>query len=529
MATLAGSRVVPENDDPTIPRTSVSRSAHDEADLIEATRNGSSDAFGTLYAHHVDDVSRLARRLCRDRYEADDVVSDVFCNTLRALRRGAGPSDALLPYLLRSVRNTVIKSRTRADSGRSDPAAPDTLDRPDDHDPYRAPGAEVVAFEAVSERHRRVLWSVEIEGVPTASIAELEDVAVPAAASLAYRARCALRRAYIGASMSRPAAATCTPIRTLMPSFVDGGLGATKTEAVRDHSARCDDCATALARAQTLKSRLADKAPFAALFLGLRAVVALTVRSVGGVLAAAPVTAVIGTAAVTIALGVVVEAEPAPDQGAVTGDDPLADERTDTTTSGTASVIIPARTANDVGTSSRIESVDSDRAPTERLATLDPDRQDTAEQAPGDVDQPTDESEGDGPSVLGPSEADPVQPTLPINDLTDSVDDLLDTTTNNVVGATTGVVNDAVVVVDTTTDVVDDIIDVVDRTVTTVADLQVVHDVADVVVEQPVTDIVDAAAADAARTLNTTVGNIADVVTGNEEAASGGLLGGLGN
>ncbi|MGA9276626.1 sigma factor [Ilumatobacter sp.] len=491
--------------------------ATDEAHLIEAARDGDTDAFAQLYSLHVAEVCRLARRLCRDAYEADDVVSEVFCNTLRALRRGAGPTDALRPYLLRSVRNTVIKVRTRTDSGRADPASPDTLDRPDDHDPYLAPGAATTAFGAVSERHRRVLWSVEVEGTPTAAVAETEEIAAPAAASLAYRARCALRRAYIGASITPTTAAECVPIRSLMAAYVDGGLGAAKSATVLAHSDLCADCAAALVSARKLKSGLGDKAPFAALILGLRALIAMAGRSVAGLLAATPITAVVATATLALGLGAMVDAEPVPDDVRASAEQPRLDDgvRDDVEPTGFGPIDDgPDSTPIDAATVSEPLVFGDVSVPRSARAQPGEDAAEANAPAPAGVDGTDGSVDGELPLVDEVVDATQLPSAPPVEHVTEHV--------TEVVGHTTGAV---VEVVDATTDVVDTVTEVVDRTTRTVTDLEVVDVVVDLVADPTLTQTVDDAVADSAGALD----DVVDAVVGGGGASVGGLLGGLGS
>ena len=69
------------------------RAGLDDRTLIDAVRAGNLHAYGTLYERHVGAVRGLARRLCGNRADADDVVADVFTNTLRAIKSGRGPRD----------------------------------------------------------------------------------------------------------------------------------------------------------------------------------------------------------------------------------------------------------------------------------------------------------------------------------------------------------------------------------------------------------------------------------------------------
>src|SRR3954468_11911854 len=82
-----------------------------DAELISAVRGGDVDAYGDLFARHVDAARRLARQLAGPA-DADDLVSDDFANVLTVLQRGGGPDLAFRAYLLTAVaRGPVDKSR----------------------------------------------------------------------------------------------------------------------------------------------------------------------------------------------------------------------------------------------------------------------------------------------------------------------------------------------------------------------------------------------------------------------------------
>ncbi|HWO67689.1 MAG TPA: sigma factor, partial [Umezawaea sp.] len=55
-----------------------------DAELINAVRGGTIQAFGPLYARHVHAAHNLARQLARSPIEADDLVSDAFAKVLSA-------------------------------------------------------------------------------------------------------------------------------------------------------------------------------------------------------------------------------------------------------------------------------------------------------------------------------------------------------------------------------------------------------------------------------------------------------------
>ena len=210
--------------------------------LLDAVRRGDLDAYGALYERHVAAVRRLARRLTRDHHEADDVVSEVFANTLRAIRRGGGPHDDCRSYLLRATRHTVAKMRTRKDTGRAEPTPIERLDRVDQSD-IRFVGEIGAAFEGLPERQRQVLWSTCVEGRTASDLAFGTGVAPGAVASMCLRARRALGRSYlVEHSRREEPTADCRAVRDLMPAVVQGDAATSTAELVVGHLDGCSAC-----------------------------------------------------------------------------------------------------------------------------------------------------------------------------------------------------------------------------------------------------------------------------------------------
>ncbi|MGB0111830.1 MAG: sigma factor [Ilumatobacteraceae bacterium] len=260
-----------------------------ERELLESVRLGDASSFGELYEIHRPAVERLASRLCRDRHEVDDVVSEVFCNTLRAIENGGGPEDETGAYLLRSVRHTVAKLRTRKDTGRATPMANEDLDRRCVDDPDRAGGPATEAWSQVSDRFQQVLWSVEVQGFETSDVADRQRIDASAAAALVYRARRALRRSYLRGSLRTPAAGPeCEPTRALLPAFVDGDTETPGAKRVRAHLGVCSSCTAAIDELAAVRTRLGSRHWFMVALVALRSMVSGGIRAALGTIGAAP-------------------------------------------------------------------------------------------------------------------------------------------------------------------------------------------------------------------------------------------------
>lgn len=214
----------------------------DDRAILDAVRGGDNDAFGALYSRHVAAVRRLARRMARDQFEADDIVSDVFANTLRAIRRGRGPRDDAQAYLLRSVRHTAGKLRSRKDTGRSEPVPIDRLDRAVDGDVHLRSDIEI-ALTHLPERHRDVLWATCVEGRPASEVAAAGGLDSSCVTSLALRARRALGRSYLLQRTTRPEPTDqCHRLRSTMPGCLRDEVSASTATAVYDHVDACEPC-----------------------------------------------------------------------------------------------------------------------------------------------------------------------------------------------------------------------------------------------------------------------------------------------
>ncbi|TXS27102.1 RNA polymerase sigma factor [Streptomyces sp. gb1(2016)] len=79
-----------------------------DALLTAAIRDGGdAGATAELYRRHAPAVLLYARSCCRDPHTAEDLASEAFARTVRAVRDGKRPVEAWRPYLLAVVRHTA--------------------------------------------------------------------------------------------------------------------------------------------------------------------------------------------------------------------------------------------------------------------------------------------------------------------------------------------------------------------------------------------------------------------------------------
>ncbi|HEX3931853.1 MAG TPA: sigma-70 family RNA polymerase sigma factor [Nocardioides sp.] len=230
-----------------------------DAELISAVRGGDVDAYGELFARHVDSARRLARQLA-GHADADDLVSDAFTKVLTVLQRGGGPDLAFRAYLLTAVRRLHVDkirsgSRLRPvdDLTPFDPGLPfqDTAVEGFEN------AAAAKAFASLPERWQMVLWHTEVEQQKPADIAPLLGMSANSVSALAYRAREGLRQAFLSQHATDPDDVDCAWTRDHLGAYIRSGLSRRDAARVDDHLASCRACAAVYLELTEVNSGLA--------------------------------------------------------------------------------------------------------------------------------------------------------------------------------------------------------------------------------------------------------------------------------
>jgi RNA polymerase sigma factor (sigma-70 family) len=221
-----------------------------DAELIEAVRGGTVQAYGSLYARHRDAARNLALQLAKSSADADDLVSDAFAKVLICLRAGGGPGSAFRPYLLTTVRYAAY-DRFRQQR---------RLELADDLE--AVPGAERVtslpfrdtavanleralitrAFADLPERWQNVLWHTAIENRSPDELASTFGLTANGVAALAYRAREGLRKAYLQAHVTGDPAERCQAAVGKLGAWTRGGLSRRESIQLNAHLDECAAC-----------------------------------------------------------------------------------------------------------------------------------------------------------------------------------------------------------------------------------------------------------------------------------------------
>jgi RNA polymerase sigma factor (sigma-70 family) len=275
----------------------------DELELISKVRRGDTAAYGVLYERHLDAARRAAAALAASGAERDDLIAESFARVLRALRGRHGPTETFRPYLLATLRNTLVDWRRRDALVSPVPETPEIV-APGREDP---PGARVhalvaaAAFGQLPPRWRRVLWHTEVEQCSPAEVARLLGLTSNGVAALAYRAREALRQAYLDQYTPTSAPRQCRPVVEQLPSWTRHKAGAAQARRITAHLDGCAECRGLAAELRELNQQLPSLlGPLAAGAPLALASLAGTIGTAGTVTAASGVAEAVG-ASVSIA------------------------------------------------------------------------------------------------------------------------------------------------------------------------------------------------------------------------------------
>ncbi|HUR22654.1 MAG TPA: sigma-70 family RNA polymerase sigma factor [Acidimicrobiales bacterium] len=252
------------------------RVGQDETDADLALRAGAGDipAFEELYRRHVQAAWRVAQAVTGNPHDAADAVSDAFTRVFQALPSRLQGGENFRPYLLASVRNASIDVLRR--SGRTTPSDnEDVLDTPavgrEPSDLLLADvdsGMVAVAFRALPERWRTVLWLTEVENMPPREVAVLLGISANGVAQLAVRARAGLRERYLQAHLHQGGVRKeCRATVAQLGAYAAGGLPPRDVSKVDQHLAGCEACRARVGELEDLSQTLHRAVPPVPAFL----------------------------------------------------------------------------------------------------------------------------------------------------------------------------------------------------------------------------------------------------------------------
>lgn len=267
-----------------------------DAELVQLSRKGDTDAYATLFRRHASAAASVARSVTSS-YEPDDLVSEAYARILNALQKGNGPRDAFRPYLFTTVRNTAASwGRAGKDAIPLEPEELGELAIAEDHALATLDRSLTArAFRSLPPRWQEALWYSEVEGMQPAELAPIVGLSAQATAALCYRAREGLRQAWIRAHLtSGNLEPECAWTVEHLAANARGRLGRRDRPRLDAHLQTCEKCRMAAAEAEETGSRLA--LVLLPLILGAGAATAYTATLNGGVAAGASAAAAGGGA-----------------------------------------------------------------------------------------------------------------------------------------------------------------------------------------------------------------------------------------
>jgi RNA polymerase sigma factor (sigma-70 family) len=216
-----------------------------DAELVRATRDGSRRAYAALWKRHSVSALKYARTLTSS--DADDVVSEAFLKVYAAIKAGRGPEEDFRYYIRSAVRNTyvsMVRARRTAPAG---DAIEDVIgDRGADVASVRSfdGSATTRAFLSLPARWQEVLWYTEVEGLSREHTASLMGMNANAVSALSFRAREALRTAWLQEHISTHSDLDrgCEAITPMLGAYSRQGLSRRDRLRVEHHVNGCAHC-----------------------------------------------------------------------------------------------------------------------------------------------------------------------------------------------------------------------------------------------------------------------------------------------
>lgn len=194
-------------------KVTTSSQPKNEAELIQASREGDSAAVEALIRSHQGRVYSFAMRMCRNVEDAKDILQETFLGMLHSIREFRGESK-FTTWLYRIASNACLKKRRRGvfepkpqqelsldelmPRPGPDGRKPEIADWSEDAERALLRGELTEQMEAAIDRlprdYKIVLVLRDVEGFSAEETAEMLKLSVPAVKSRLHRARLFVRR-----------------------------------------------------------------------------------------------------------------------------------------------------------------------------------------------------------------------------------------------------------------------------------------------------------------------------------------------
>lgn len=232
---------------------------HSDEQLLAAIRMGDQRAYGELWKRHSRAGLRAAQSF-RHLGEPDDLVAEAFTRIYPLLQTGNGPAGAFRPYLYTTIRNISLLNiphlATVSDVDLETIAAPGVELSSSDAALDRSMTA--TAFRSLPERWQAVLWYTEVERMRLAEAGELMGLKANAVAALAFRARGALRGAWLQSHVNDDRL-TGEHKNALSQAgeYAQGTLSSRDAKRIDEHLGSCLRCSIIIEEVEDVAGRIA--------------------------------------------------------------------------------------------------------------------------------------------------------------------------------------------------------------------------------------------------------------------------------
>ncbi|NJB85262.1 RNA polymerase sigma-70 factor (ECF subfamily) [Lewinella marina] len=155
-----------------------------DTELFDALRQGKSAALDELFRRHYMDLCRTAVRFVRDEAAAEDIVQEMFTSLWTKRDRLPADTQAVAPYLRRSVRNRSLnflrdRKRIPVDDGELPDLTADATQQPGLAMERAEAQARITrAIDRLPERCRLVFVMSKVENMSHREISEGLDISV---------------------------------------------------------------------------------------------------------------------------------------------------------------------------------------------------------------------------------------------------------------------------------------------------------------------------------------------------------------
>jgi RNA polymerase sigma-70 factor, ECF subfamily len=241
----------------------------DDAELLEAARQGDRSALEALLERHQRRVFRFGLRMCGEEESAKDVLQETLLAAARNIRDFRGAS-SVSTWLYSIARSFCIKSRRTSKFAPEQVQSLDGREAAEVADARRGPDEEAAARQvedalrtaigALEPIYREALVLRDVEGLSAPEVSQVLGISVEAVKSRLHRARLAVRERIaplLGVSSPATTAEpprTCPDVLELFSRKVEGEISSNLCAEMEEHVRGCEACR---ARCDSLRATLA--------------------------------------------------------------------------------------------------------------------------------------------------------------------------------------------------------------------------------------------------------------------------------